>query len=289
MTFIVGLQVLNYSVAKLVHGHRRRRYVPQGTVRTMRSAESASQVSKSDVETNCLEWNADLDDILFNCCSDYPIEGLETIKTMARELQEQKQQKQPELNESTSAPRSINDGCTDDGCNVDRNVDCSGEGDSLKREEDETKLMRTSINTAIAIGLHNFPEGLATFVAALHDPRVGAMLAIAIAIHNIPEGLCVALPIYYATGKCWKAFGLAVCSGLSEPAAALLGWAILANSMNNTTYGILFGLVGGMMVTISVRELLPTAHRYDPEDSVVTSSYIFGMCIMALSLVIFVL
>mmetsp|Transcript_20449 Transcript_20449/g.33881 ORF Transcript_20449/g.33881 Transcript_20449/m.33881 type:complete len:376 (-) Transcript_20449:116-1243(-) len=156
-------------------------------------------------------------------------------------------------------------------------------------KEENKKLVKMGINTAIAIGLHNFPEGLATFVAALNDPRVGAVLAIAIGIHNIPEGLCVALPIYYATGNRMKAFGWALLSGASEPLAALLGWAVLANSFSDQMYAILFGLVAGMMVIISVRELLPTAHRYDPEDTVVTYSFIGGMVIMALSLVLFVI
>lgn len=150
------------------------------------------------------------------------------------------------------------------------------------------KLVRMGINTALAIGIHNFPEGLATFVAALDDPGVGAVLAIAIGIHNIPEGLCVALPIYYATGNRQKAFMWACISGISEPIGALLGWAVLANSMSDNVYAILFGLVGGMMVVISTKELLPTAHRYDPEDTVVTYSMIAGMIIMALSLVLFV-
>lgn len=184
------------------------------------------------------------------------------------------------------APPSLD--CSDDGCGEDHQQHGHHHNNTTSKE-DEAKLMRMSINTAIAIGLHNFPEGLATFVAALDDPKVGAVLAVAIAIHNIPEGLCVALPIYYATGNRWKAFGWAVLSGASEPVAALLGWAVLANSFSNTMYAILFGLVAGMMVIISVRELLPTAHRYDPEDSVVTYSYILGMAVMALSLVLFVL
>jgi ZIP family zinc transporter len=153
--------------------------------------------------------------------------------------------------------------------------------------KDSDKLMRMSINTAIAIGLHNFPEGLATFVATLNDPKVGMVLAVAIAIHNIPEGLCVAMPIYYATGNRWKAFGWALLSGISEPFAAFLGWIVLANSFNDEIYGALFGLVAGMMIIISVRELLPTAHRYDPEDTVVTYSFMSGMGVMALSLVLF--
>lgn len=157
--------------------------------------------------------------------------------------------------------------------------------DMVHRES--RKLVRMGINTALAIGIHNFPEGLATFVAALDDPAVGAVLAIAIGIHNIPEGLCVALPIYYATGNRWKAFMWACISGISEPIGALLGWIVLANTMTDDLYAILFGLVGGMMVIISAKELLPTAHRYDPEDTVVTYSLIAGMVIIALSLVLF--
>ena len=152
---------------------------------------------------------------------------------------------------------------------------------------EQRKLVKMGVSTAVAIALHNFPEGLATFVAALDDPSVGAVLAVAIGIHNIPEGLCVGLPIYYATGNRWKAFMWGCLSGLSEPFAALLGWAVLARAMSDQVYAILFGLVSGMMVIISLKELIPTAHRYDPEDSVVTYSLIAGMAIIALSLVLF--
>ena len=155
-------------------------------------------------------------------------------------------------------------------------------------EEERKNLKRMGINTALAIAIHNFPEGLATFVAALDDPSVGAVLAIAIGIHNIPEGLCVALPIYYATGDRKKAFLWGVLSGVSEPVAALLGWAVLATSFSQTMYAVLFGLVSGMMVIISLKELLPTAHKYDPNDTVVTLSLIFGMVIIAVSLILFV-
>jgi ZIP family zinc transporter len=174
----------------------------------------------------------------------------------------------------------------DDDGHVDH-LDKQVDGENL--HEPDPKLVRMGLNTAIAIGLHNFPEGLATFVAALNDPRVGAILAFAIAIHNIPEGLCVALPVYYATGNRMKAFMWALLSGASEFVAALLGWAILANSFSDDLYAVLFGLVAGMMVTISVRELLPTAHVYDPEDTVVTYSYIGGMALIAVSLIMFLL
>lgn len=154
-------------------------------------------------------------------------------------------------------------------------------------KSEQKKLVKMGMSTALAIALHNFPEGLATFVAALENPQVGAVLAIAIGIHNIPEGLCVALPIYYATGNRCKAFLWGCLSGLSEPVAALLGWAVLANSMSQEVYALLFGLVSGMMVIISLKELIPTAHRYDPEDTVVTYSLIAGMGVIALSLVLF--
>lgn len=154
-------------------------------------------------------------------------------------------------------------------------------------EIEQKKLVKMGLSTAVAIALHNFPEGLATFVAALDDPSVGAVLAIAIGIHNIPEGLCVALPIYYATGNRWKAFMWGCLSGLSEPVAALLGWLVLAKAMGENVYAILFGLVSGMMVIISLKELIPTAHRYDPQDTVVTYSVIGGMVIIALSLALF--
>jgi len=159
--------------------------------------------------------------------------------------------------------------------------------DRIKNSDEDSKLITMGLNTAFAIALHNFPEGLATFVAALHDPQVGVVLAIAIGIHNIPEGLCVALPIYYATGNRCKAFWWACLSGASEPLAAVLGWAILAKTMSQMVYAILFGLVAGMMVVISMKELLPTAHRYDPEDTVVTHSFIGGMALISLSLVLF--
>ena len=142
--------------------------------------------------------------------------------------------------------------------------------------------------TALAIGIHNFPEGLATFVATLDDPAVGASLAIAIAIHNIPEGLCVSIPIYFATGDRWKAFRWALLSGVSEPVGALLGWLLLKDHFNELLYGIVFGMVAGMMVMICLNELIPTAHRYDPQDKVVTKSITAGMVVMAASLCLFV-
>ena len=160
-------------------------------------------------------------------------------------------------------------------------------GDEVTSTHDK-KLSQMGLTTALAIAIHNFPEGLATFVATIADPTVGLSLAVAIAIHNVPEGLCVSIPIFYATGNRKKAFIWGCLSGVSEPVGALVGWLILRNAFNNTVYGLMFGMVSGMMTMIVLHELLPTAHRYDPKDTVVTNSVVIGMMIMSLSLVLFV-
>ena len=158
---------------------------------------------------------------------------------------------------------------------------------NVNPKDEKRRLSKMGVTTALAIILHNFPEGLATFVAALQDPSVGAGLAIAIALHNLPEGVCIALPIYYATGNRWKAFGWGCLAGIAEPIAAVLGVLVLATVITDEVYAILFGLVSGMMVMISLRELIPAAHRYDPEDTCVTMCLLIGMAVMGLSLVLF--
>jgi len=163
------------------------------------------------------------------------------------------------------------------------NKGLSDDEETLSKE----KLHTMGIMTAIAIGLHNFPEGLATFVAALVDPSVGVALAVAISIHNIPEGLCVSIPIFYATGSRWKGFWIAFFSGICEIVGAALGYAFLVTVMGEVAYAILFGFVAGMMVAIVVNELIPTGHKFDPQDKVVTKCVFVGMAVMALSLCLF--
>jgi len=163
----------------------------------------------------------------------------------------------------------------------------AGAADELDDAREKKRLIKMGLSTALAIALHNFPEGLATFVAALKDPEVGAVLAVALGIHNIPEGLCVALPVYYATGDRMKGFMWGLLSGLTEPIGALIGWVVLANVITDDVYAILFGVVAGMMTLISMKELIPTAFRYDPKDTVVTHSVVVGMLVMAVSLVLF--
>ena len=148
------------------------------------------------------------------------------------------------------------------------------------------KLMRMGLFTALAIAIHNFPEGLATFTAALSDPSLGIAIAIAIAIHNIPEGIAVSVPVYYATGSKKRAFWLSFLSGLAEPVGALAGYLILMPFMGPMVFGILFAAVAGIMVFISLDELLPAAEEYG-EHHLSIYGLIAGMAVMAISLLLF--
>jgi ZIP family zinc transporter len=139
---------------------------------------------------------------------------------------------------------------------------------------------------ALAIAIHNFPEGLATFIAALQKPALGLSIAVAIAIHNIPEGISVSVPIYYATGSKKKAFVYSFLSGLAEPVGALIGYFILKSFINDLMFGILFAVVAGIMVFISFDELLPAAEEYG-EHHLAIYGLIAGMAVMALSLLLF--
>jgi ZIP family zinc transporter len=143
--------------------------------------------------------------------------------------------------------------------------------------------MRTGLFTALAIGVHNFPEGLATFAAALSDVKLGAFIATAIAIHNIPEGIAVSVPIYYATGSRNKAFAYSFLSGVSEPAGALLGYLVLMPFLTPMVLAGTLSFVAGVMIYISLDELLPTAHRYG-HGHLVIGGIVLGMIIMAASL-----
>lgn len=145
-------------------------------------------------------------------------------------------------------------------------------------------LKRTGIFTALAIGIHNFPEGFATFISALENPSVGISIAFAIAIHNIPEGMAVSLPIYHATGNKKSAFWYATLSGLAEPIGALVGFFLLLPFMGDATLGITFGLVAGIMVYISFDELLPAARVYGNAHTTI-AGITLGMFVMALSLI----
>ncbi|GAB6059842.1 zinc transporter ZupT [Desulfonatronum parangueonense] len=147
------------------------------------------------------------------------------------------------------------------------------------------KLHRMGIFAALAIAIHNFPEGMVTFFATLHDPTLGVAIAIAVALHNIPEGIAVAVPIYYATGSRLKAFWLSLLSGLAEPLGAVIGYLILRPFFSDTVFGLIFAGVAGIMVFISIDELFPAAKEYD-QGHVPVYALIAGMMVMALSLLL---
>ena len=149
-----------------------------------------------------------------------------------------------------------------------------------------SSLMRMGLFSALAIGIHNFPEGLATFVGALSDTALGISITVAIAIHNIPEGIAVSMPIYYATGSRSKALIYSSLSGFAEPIGALVGFFLLQRIFGDSMFGFTFAAVAGIMVYISLDELLPTAEKYG-EHHIAIFGLIGGMLVMAASLVLF--
>jgi len=149
---------------------------------------------------------------------------------------------------------------------------------------DNTFLYRIGVFTAIAITIHNFPEGMVTFAGYLADPKMGITLTIAIALHNIPEGIAVAIPIYYSTGSKKKAFWFSFLSGLSEPLGAIFSYYILGQFNSEATLGFLFAGVGGVMVYISLEELIPTSRIYDKSNLSLIGLF-SGMLVVAISLV----
>lgn len=151
----------------------------------------------------------------------------------------------------------------------------------------EKKLMRMGMMTGVAIAIHNFPEGLATFTAAMADPNLGIAIAVAIAIHNIPEGIAISVPIYYATGSRRKAFKFSFLSGLAEPVGAIVGFMLLMPFMGPLLFGIVFASVAGIMVFISLDELLPAAREYGEHHLSIYGMF-GGMVVMALSLLLFI-
>ncbi|MCA1023748.1 zinc transporter ZupT [Halobacillus litoralis] len=177
---------------------------------------------------------------------------------------------------------------------IDKWIPKAGNPHEVKKVEDMTQdkqkdrdLLKMGTFTALAIAIHNFPEGIATFTAALNDPALGIAIATAIAIHNIPEGIAVSVPIYFATGDKKKAFNLSFLSGLSEPVGAILAYLVLMPFLNDMIFGILFAGVAGIMVFISLDELLPASRRYgEPHLSIY--GVVAGMAVMALSLLLFI-
>ena len=147
-------------------------------------------------------------------------------------------------------------------------------------------LFTAGLGVALAVTLHNFPEGMATFFLTLDDPQVGLSVALAIAIHNIPEGIAVVVPIYYATRNRSLAFGFGALSGLAEPLGAIIGYAVLQPFITDYVLGVVFAAVAGIMVYISIDSLLPAARQYGNAQLAIYGM-IAGMAVMAGSLVLF--
>jgi ZIP family zinc transporter len=157
--------------------------------------------------------------------------------------------------------------------------------EDLQPSTDAGKLHRLGIITALVIGIHNFPEGIATFFAALTDRTVGLSVALAIALHNIPEGISISIPIYYATGNRKKAFAYSFLSGASEPLGAVIAYLILRPYFTSQMMGMMFAAVAGIMVFISLDQLVPHAKKYD-EGHQSVYGLISGMVIMAITLIL---
>jgi ZIP family zinc transporter len=153
-----------------------------------------------------------------------------------------------------------------------------------KKKIDAKSLYRVGIMSTIIIAIHNFPEGIATFVASLSDPQLGISIALAIALHNIPEGIVAYVPIYYATKNKKKALLFSFLTGLAEPLGALIAFLVLMPFLNDTVLGIIFCAIAGIMIFISIDELLPTAHEYGQHHHIIYA-FIAGMALMAISLV----
>ena len=149
----------------------------------------------------------------------------------------------------------------------------------------ETSLARLGPLTALIIGLHNFPEGIATFASSLADSSLGFSVAIAVAIHNIPEGVSVAVPVFFATRSRNKAFVYSFASGLAEPLGALLAYFLFVSFLSDAVVGAMLAAVAGIMVFISFDELLPTAREYGKGHTAITG-VILGMAVMAVSLLV---
>jgi ZIP family zinc transporter len=149
------------------------------------------------------------------------------------------------------------------------------------------RLIRMGLFTALAIAIHNFPEGIATFMAGLSDASIAIPIGVAIAIHNIPEGIAVSVPISFGTGSKKRGFFLSFLSGLAEPVGALMAWFILMPFLNDNLFGFIFAAVAGIMVFISIDELLPTAREYGLHHHSVYG-FVAGMAVMALSLLLFI-
>ena len=148
--------------------------------------------------------------------------------------------------------------------------------------KNDSALFRVGLVSMIALMLHNFPEGIATYISGFQDTSLGITIALAIALHNIPEGVAIAMPIYYSTNSRPKAFLYTFISGISEPLGALISYLFLKPFINDFILSIVFALVAGIMIYISFAELIPEAKSYN-HNLIYIISLILGICIMPIS------
>jgi len=174
------------------------------------------------------------------------------------------------------------------GCGSGADLEADAPGRHRRRRAGHVRaLYRVGLFTAVAVAVHNFPEGLATFTVAFKDLKLGIPIALAIAIHNIPEGIAVSVPICYASGNRRKAFAYSFLSGLAEPVGGLIGFLVLLPFLSDALFGVLFAAVAGIMVFISLDELLPAAREYG-EHHLSIYGLVAGMAVMALSMALFI-
>jgi len=154
-------------------------------------------------------------------------------------------------------------------------------------QKDKKEMKRTGIMAAIALAVHNLPEGIVIFMAAIHDPALGIAIAFAIVLHNVPEGIATAAPIYYSTGSRLKAFLFAFCAGHVQLIGAFVAWLLMRNIYEDmgAVFGISFAAVAGIMVYVAIHQLLPAAQRFG-KHHVVMKWLFAGMAVMAFSLVV---
>ncbi|OWZ09269.1 Zinc (Zn2)-Iron (Fe2) Permease [Phytophthora megakarya] len=160
----------------------------------------------------------------------------------------------------------------------------------LSKMDDKSKraLQRMGVLSALAIGIHNLPEGIATYVGAIQNSSVGFSLAVGIGLHNIPEGIAVAAPIYFATGQRWRGIMWCAISAAAEPLGGVIAWLAIGDGMDPISEGILFGIVCGIMVCICMKELIPTAYQFAKDkEHIVAWGMLTGMFVMVSSLTLF--
>ncbi|KAJ0399601.1 hypothetical protein P43SY_008920 [Pythium insidiosum] len=167
-------------------------------------------------------------------------------------------------------------------------ADSPSANSALISDEETAKqeYKRAGIMTGIAMAIHNFPEGLALFVSSLRGLRTGLVLSIGIILHNIPEGVAVAAPVYYATGSKKEALKWTLISGIAQPLGAAIGWAAVSGGLSYGLQGTLYGLVSGMLMCITAKELFPGAYRFDPSGKYFVPAFFFGMGIIAFGLIL---